>query len=252
MNTRTILVLTMVVLLFGSASTNSANTASFQGLGSFPSSHFNSDAFDVSADGSVVVGRSLRGWYDEAFRWENGVMTGLGLLHGPSFGSQATDVSADGSVVAGSCGGVERGAEAFRWENGVMTGLGDLPGGYFYSHTLDVSADGSVVVGESRSASGFEAFRWKNGVMTGLSDLPGGTFKSYAFYVSADGSVVVGNSESALGREAFFRPLQPRVRRFSRWLGCGRREQVCLRLGGLPLGKRRNDRPGRPARRKIL
>jgi len=56
---------------------------SFAGLGSLPSF-----AHGVSADGSVVVGRSDNGSNSEAFRWvansngTGGTMTGLGFLTG--------------------------------------------------------------------------------------------------------------------------------------------------------------------------
>ena len=208
----------------------SAKAAGFQGLGDLPGGSFYCWAWGVSADGSVVVGRSSSASGGEAFRWEGGEMAGLGDLPGGSFGSYAYGVSADGLVVVG---GSKSGGEAFRWTdlngNGLADpnekldyhpefGLGDLPGGSFGSRAWGVSADGSVVVGRSRSASGGEAFRWTdlngNGLVDpnekldyhpefGLGDLPGGGFESWAFGVSADGSVVVGHSFSASGYEAF-------------------------------------------------
>ena len=126
-----------------------------------------SRADDVSANGSVIVGRDgphrapggrpgSAGRF--SFRWQNDVMTLLcvgdfsfffGISDGSSFG-----VSTDGSVVVGSCG------EAFRWTEadgavrlGLLRGSGDprsmcpLPG----SSAKGVSADGSVVVGRSDS-----------------------------------------------------------------------------------------------------
>ncbi len=241
MKTRAILVLTMVVLLFGSASTNSANTASFQGLGRY------SVAYDVSGDGCVVVGNpgywtSSGGWqslsgkaravsadgsvivgyiystnppwtgYPEASRWTaEGGMQSLGLLPGREHNqSNSHGVSADGFVVVGSStgklGNVWGGkAEAFRWtESDGMQSIGDLPGGKFWSQATGVSADGSVVVGIGNSASGIEAFRWtESGGFQALGDLPGGDFYSAGTNVSPDGSVVIGYSESASGIEAF-------------------------------------------------
>ena len=71
------------------------------GLGDLPGGVFGSDAWGVSADGSVVVGGSYSAsGIGEAFRWENGVMTGLGDLPGGSW-SWAHAVSADGLVVVG-------------------------------------------------------------------------------------------------------------------------------------------------------
>ena len=59
-----------------------AQTASFMPLGSLPSGGiFYSDAADVSADGSVVVGGSFSASGREAFRWTASTgMVGLGDL----------------------------------------------------------------------------------------------------------------------------------------------------------------------------
>jgi probable HAF family extracellular repeat protein len=179
---------------------------SFTPLGDLPGGDFESRAFGVSADGSVVVGESpstsvvpgLSTVASEAFRWTNGGgLVGLGDLPGGSFRSYAIGVSADGSVVVGASTGASNG-EAFRWTSGGgMVGLGDLPGGIFISAARGVSADGTVVVGQGYSASGIEAFRWTSGGgMVGLGDLPGGIFYSIAWGVSADGSVVVGRGTS--------------------------------------------------------
>jgi probable HAF family extracellular repeat protein len=143
-------------------------TVGFQGLGDLPGGDFHSSARSISANGSVVVGRSTSASGNEAFRWtSSGGMVGLGDLPGGYFASCAYSVSADGSVIVGEGQATER-TEAFGWENDVMTGLGDLPNGGFYSEAWSVSADGSVVVGESVSTSGDEAFRWEGGGMIGL------------------------------------------------------------------------------------
>jgi len=184
---------------------SSVQAASFAGLGGLPNGSFSSGAFGVSADGSVVVGRSNGANGGEAFRWTNtDGMVGLGDLPGGRFSSGALGVSADGSVVVGS-GSAPIRREAFRWtEADGMVGLGDLPGLGFFSEARDVSADSSAVVGSSLGNDGIEAFRWTEvDGMVGLGDLPGGRFDSDAWGVSADGSVVVGFSESASGREAF-------------------------------------------------
>jgi probable HAF family extracellular repeat protein len=189
-----------------------AQAASFQGLGFLPGgSSFFSVANGVSADGSVVVGRS----FGEAFRWTQATgMVGLGDLSGGGFFSSANGVSADGSVVVGISDSANR-VEAFRWtESTGMVGLGDLPGGNFSSSANGVSADGSVIVGSSDSSNASnifsdgtetpEAFRWTQAMgMVGLGGLPGGRFRSGANGVSADGSVVVGVSNSANGGQAF-------------------------------------------------
>jgi len=173
---------------------------SFSGLGLLPGGAF-SEAYGVSADGAVVVGRGpSSGLGERAFRWTAaGGMEDLGELSGGSAASRGYAVSDDGSVVVGeSLGG--SGWEAFRWTPGTgMTGLGDLPGGAFESWARGVSGDGSVVIGSSQSASSApdypEAFRWTTtDGMVGLGDIPGGSFFSHAYAVSGNGSVVVGDS----------------------------------------------------------
>lgn len=184
-----------------------------EGLGFLPGGEpFGSQARDVSADGSVVVGSSAispcrqdADFCDEAYRWTAaGGMVGLGQLAGSASGSTGSGVSADGSVVVGGSGSLE-GPQAFRWTSEAgMTGLGDLPGGIFSSVAFDVSADGIVVVGRGASEAGTEAFLWTPGLrMVGLGDLAGGAFGSSAVAVSADGATVVGHGTSATGDEAF-------------------------------------------------
>jgi len=170
------------------------------GLGDLYGQVIYSDAYGVSADGSVAVGRGTNSSFDhEAFRWtEETGMVGLGDLPGGSFDSGAFAVSGDGGVVVGWSQS-EQGREAFRWADGVMTGLGFFPGGSYWSMATDVSANGLVVVGNGKSAasgSDTEAFRWTEETgMVGLGDLPGGEFESEARAVSADGAVVVGRSD---------------------------------------------------------
>lgn len=181
---------------------------------------------DISADGSVVVGRHNA---DVAFLWSiSSGLVELGDLDPATNGtSYATGVSADGTRITGSAispGGTRSFLEAFLYTvtnpatgAGSMVGLGDLPGGDTYSEGAAISQDGSTVVGGSSSAASivgggplldFEAFRWTAASgMIPLGSLPGGAFYSYALAVSADGNVVVGGSSSAQsgisGVEAF-------------------------------------------------
>ncbi len=165
-------------------------------------------AYDISADGTLVVGAISSQSGKEPFLWTklDGIQTFGNLSGGYSWG-EARGVSADGSVIVGFSSSAS-GVEAFRWTKiDGMVGLGDLPGGKFRSEAYGVSSDGSVVVGWSHSQSGGEAFRWTaSDGMQGLGDLPGGNFQSWAYDVSGDGSIIVGFSVSALnsdGSEAF-------------------------------------------------
>jgi uncharacterized membrane protein len=169
--------------------------------------------FDVSADGSTVVGQygiyypspppnqteNLR-----AFRWtaETGVQDLHSLVGGrPENESVATAVSADGSVVVGYVSNErnrnrrpdERLLYAFRWENGAVQLL-TPPGARDISAALDVSADGSVVVGWA--TTNFPTFsamvhpvRWVDGALQVL-EIPDLTRVGQALVVSADGSSV--------------------------------------------------------------
>jgi probable HAF family extracellular repeat protein len=231
----------MLAFLLGASSISFGTSVSFRGLGDLPGGSYFSYAYNVSANGAVVVGYSNSASGYEAFRWENGTIIGLGDLPGGDSKSRAYSVSADGSVIVGygtSASGNEAarwqngtvtslganaawdvsadgsvivgysyssvlGHEAIRWVNGTMMVLGDLPG-QNSSAASSISADGSVVVGFSESSvDDCEAFRWENGVMTGLGDLPGGKNWSRAEAVSANGLVVVGQSNSNMGYEAF-------------------------------------------------
>jgi probable HAF family extracellular repeat protein len=164
----------------------------FQGLGFIPNAN-SSQAYAVSADGSVVVGASgpqvsVPGVFvPRPFRWKDGVMEKLG----PGAGGHgfAFDVSGNGSVVVG-----ELGSEAFRWEAGALAALGDLPGGGFYSSARGVSRDGRVVVGHGATAyADQEAFRWEAGVMEALGFLNAYDDYSIAHAVSSNG-VIVGEA----------------------------------------------------------
>ncbi len=188
-------------------------------------------AYDVSFDGSVVVGAAPVVFYnqelDHAFYWTartgirdigygtaRGVSSDgtvvVGEVYGQGFhwtesgGQQlicvrGMDVSADGSVVVGVANG-----RATRWA--AATGCQDLGtlGGAF-SYAYGVSADGAVIVGNASTTSEHtHAFRWT--AATGMQDLGtlGGNY-SVAYGVSADGSVVVGAAWNASAQTRAFR-----------------------------------------------
>jgi probable HAF family extracellular repeat protein len=176
-----------------------AASASFMGLGL-------GTVEDVSADGSVVVGREAGGSEARAYRWTaDGGVVFFDTL-GPGTGGWAEGVSADGSVVVGATASTP-GFEAFRWSAvGGMVGLGDLDeaDGYFNSHATGVSADGSVVVGNSViGLNSLFGFRWTAADgMVALDTLPG-WFPGVpvtANAVSGDGSVIVGAQDSQAWR----------------------------------------------------
>lgn len=172
----------------------------FLPLGDLPGGLFYSEAFGVSPDGTVVVGRSQGSGGEVPFRSVIGqTMQSLSAPPGGALGA-----SLGGSVVVGY-GNSANGVEAFRWtqQSGVV-GLGDLPGNIFESIATDVTPDGEIIVGSGASAAGREAIRWtQTSGMVGLGDLPGGSTNSRAEAISANGAIVVGRGASASGTEAF-------------------------------------------------
>ena len=182
------------------------------GLGFLPNSTYG-QAYGVSADGGVVVGRSDVSNVPHAFRWTSSGMTDLGTMTGGS-GGAASAVSGDGDVVVGCGNSSSFGSEAFIWTQATgMNGLGgalpsDTP---HYSNTQSCAtavafvpavptvSDAYTVVAGTRtlySDTGLEtqAFRWSEATgKVGLGFLPGDT-DSNATGISADGRVVVGQS----------------------------------------------------------
>jgi len=192
------------------------------GLG-FPPGAQRSRAFDVSADGLTVVGRSVGGPNnsEQAFRWTTtGGMVALGFLPGDNT-SRGSAVSADGSVVVGTSYGADNVLEAFRWTAATgMVGLGSIPGGSpFRSQGLAVSADGSIVLGGSNGPNGpDEAFIWDatNGMRSLTNVLVNdfglnltGWSLSFATGISDDGLVLTGWGGNAQGCSGWVADLRP-------------------------------------------
>jgi probable HAF family extracellular repeat protein len=211
----------------------SAASADFSGLGFLDATSLSTNAYGVSADGSIVVGTSNEsGTPPQAFIWSaTGGMQPLGVLNfptGPGSDSAAAAVSSDGSTVVGASAqgrGSSAQGEAFRWTRATgIIGLGYLSaipsnvGPTGVSYATGVNADGSVIVGASQNASSFsEAFRWTQvGGMVGLGSLGGSevggrgrqAIVSSANGVSADGSVVVGQAADASNYLEAFRWTQ--------------------------------------------
>ena len=194
----------LLPLLSGST----ASSATFVGLGDFPGGAFRSSAFDVSANGSVVIGLSYsaEGDLPWAFRWtEQSGITGLGNMGGNISSSYASGVSGDGGTIVGTAL-TASGPQAFRWTVASgMTLLADLPGGVFYGHALGSSFDGSIVVGDGNTTAaggqnGSRAVRWlSDGVANPIDDED----YSYSEGISADGLTIVGTQHHNTAPQAF-------------------------------------------------
>ena len=160
-------------------------------------------AFDLSSDGTVVVGKTTdTALHDHAFRWTRATgMMDLGTLPG-GVNTLAYSVSADGTVVVGQAKFASGNTEhAFRWTQTTgMVDIGTLGGSN--SIAEGVSANGSVVVGTATDNSGHNhAFRWTQaGGMQDLGTLGGNTSVAYA--ANTDGTVVVGEADLASGSQS--------------------------------------------------
>lgn len=153
-------------------------------------------AYDINADGSVIVGEAQDAAGDfRAFRWT--AATGMQDL-----GEWVPlRVSADGAVVIGSGSA----SKAILWtiSSGTATALSDIPSPGATPTDLEaraLSADGRVVVGvspvfaSSGALTAFRNFRWtaQTGVAYLPTNAPGSSVLRATTDVNADGTVIVG------------------------------------------------------------
>jgi len=180
-----------LLILFLIIWTEQLNSQSLTWLGTLGGSV--SAAYDVSADGKVVVGTSAineGSSFMRAFRWtDSTAMQNLDSLGaGNSF---AYGVSEDGTVVVGDAS-INGFIRAFRWTDSTsLVGLATLD--FAGSYAKGISADGSIIVGYAQNSfSQFRAFIWSN-INTQFLGTLGGN-RSVAFAISRDGDVMVGES----------------------------------------------------------
>ena len=156
------------------------------------------DAYDISGDGSVVVGRSLSSDnLATAVRWdETGAVESLGTLDGGNR-STAYGISGDGKVIVGESSSATSGPwmEAFRWTEAGMVELDKLNNSD-RSQARAASHDGDVIVGWAVDGANQRqtAVRWSEATgIESLGMLNGGNL-SLAHDVSDDGLVIVGSA----------------------------------------------------------
>jgi probable HAF family extracellular repeat protein len=150
-----------------------------------------SEAIDVSADGTVIVGTTRSGVFpntvSEIWRWtQSGGVQNLGGFQGN--GTEASLVSSDGAVIAGTSG--QSGfRNIVRWS--ALGGYEELQGGS--SATIQfagISSDGSTI-GFNRLDFNAAAYVWREG--TGLRDIIT-TGDDWLLDLSEDGFIGVGRS----------------------------------------------------------
>lgn len=156
-------------------------------------------AWDLSADGTVVVGIVWKGCGAEAFRWSEGAdeVTPLELLGSSAPGStaapsnRATALSDDGLVAVGFAqhGPIDRTPALWRADgSGVLL---DPTEQEWPGECLSISADGQVVAG----TRGYDGFIWTEADgMQSLGKLPAAEVPeiTYPNAVSAGGQLVFG------------------------------------------------------------
>ena len=165
---------------------------------------FTSVPFDISRDGSVIVGSaSISSAPFPApstrvpFRWsESGGMINLGGL------GVARGVSADGSAITGGSDNASGLAQPFRWtEADGMQRL--ITRDDFMGFGSALNPDGTVIVGSIRPApyrfQDDRAFRWTEGDGLTLLGSVAGRPTHFASGVSADGSTIIGASLNGAG-----------------------------------------------------
>lgn len=162
-------------------------------------------AWDVSANGQVIVGLVWNGCGAEGFRWDargSGIMTPLERLGASFTGStsppanRATVISDDGSVVAGwaQTSTVDRWPAIWRADGTgfLLSGFpDDTPG-----EVLSISADGKTVAG----IWGSDGFYWTEaGGTVNIGKLPDADpffGDSYSNAIAAGGKLIFGGSGS--------------------------------------------------------
>jgi len=169
--------------------------------------------FDVSWDGSAVIGQS----FSEGYRDIGGVRTWIGDLPGSSYYSEARAISPEGDMIVGASkslvdvGGQLIGAEVpIYWtEASGIVRLGTWTNGY----ATDISQAKIVIVGYGNPSLGADgAFRWTPATGTrsirelllaeGIDVAAQGwdLATNLPTAVSADGHIIVGTGKNPSGR----------------------------------------------------
>ncbi|MEP0861174.1 MAG: T9SS type A sorting domain-containing protein [Ignavibacterium sp.] len=158
-------------------------------------------AYDVSDDGTIVVGWSENSQGDtRAFIWTpaNGMQIPAGL---ESKTSWIRKVTSDASILIGTSGtanGINY--QAIKWSSSNITFLGSLGGSGSFNNSEGYScnADASIIIGTATTSNNIpHAFKWT--ASGGIEDL--GTFGNVANRFSAatgisdDASLIAGHSE---------------------------------------------------------
>jgi probable HAF family extracellular repeat protein len=170
-----------------------------------------SSTYDVSGDGSKVVGLGWLGCQAHAFSWsEDSGMVDLGTLFA-SRSTRANGADYAGDVIVGWQDLTNGQRVAARWVDGVES-LILGPSGQYSGEAYDVTADGSLIVGLNCGYAGTQAWTWD--ASTGLHCVSG---LNNLFATSADGSVMGGGNGAGPSMQAMIR-LGTTVSNLKTWL----------------------------------
>lgn len=164
-------------------------------------------AWDVSADGSVVVGTMFiqdgAATPPRAYRWSGGVFQDLGQIHPTAHEGEAYGVSDDGSKVVGWAVGSSGVPRAFVWTAAAGMQELALPGSD--SKATAITRDGSVIAGSFfvDAEGSWHAFEWRDGAFTDLGFLARG--RDSKAMASCSGTAVVGSTLDANQIQRAFR-----------------------------------------------
>ena len=155
----------------------------WQSLGALPNAGMcpsRSDSYEVSADGSVVVGLSFKnGCQSSGFRWTQA--TGMQELQNLANGvNRASVVSADGNIIGGFAQGSFSRTPVV-WYDDLSGELLDPPNGDFTGEIHGIRDDGSLLLGTWGGASEVDKASiwradptgWEQEQIAGGSALPG-------------------------------------------------------------------------------
>lgn len=160
-----------------------------------------STAYDISGDGTAVVGLGWNGCDAVGFRWT--AATGTQALQSLANGTnRCSAISGDGSAMGGFAQGTSNRTPAF-WDG---TTAGTVIDPDQLGEVYGFNEDGSVAVGEYIfSGFTYDAFvrDQTTGVMTNLGSLSGGNWSGAATDISEDGNTVVGYDVNGLARRAW-------------------------------------------------
>ena len=158
-------------------------------------------AYDISSDGSTIVGATETATGAEGCFWDSNGLTPIGELPGGAVLAIVHAISADKSTLVGFSES-DRGQEAVMWKDHAIQSLGDFPDGFHQGYAYGVSRNGSIIVGYYIPAGGgIKAFIWT--ARHGLRDLQQALADDYgmdltgwrlfnAQGISDDGTTIVG------------------------------------------------------------